>query len=75
MYYKLLNINNLIYIIDILFHNKWIETNICWYQVTKTVNDMANKVMDQLVKDGLEVNDNNKDCEFIYHVLILFLYY
>merc|ERR1712070_437511 len=33
------------------------------------INDMANKVMDELVKDGLEVNDNNRDFIFglIHH--------
>merc|ERR1712070_1189971 len=28
------------------------------------INDMANKVMDELVKDGLEINDNNRDFIF-----------
>ena len=31
---------------------------------------MANKVMDQLVKDGLKLNDNDKDCEFINNLTI-----
>ena len=30
---------------------------------------MENKVMDELVKDGLEVNDNNRDCEFINNLI------
>merc|ERR1739841_485355 len=35
------------------------------------INDMANKVMDELVKDGLEVNDNNRDFLFglIHHAI------
>ena len=26
---------------------------------------MSDKIMDQLVEDGVEVNDNNRDCEFV----------
>merc|ERR1712032_782528 len=35
------------------------------------INDMVNKVMDQLVKDGLKVNDNNRDFFFglIHHAI------
>jgi len=29
------------------------------------INEMANQLMDQLVEDGVEINDNNRDCKFV----------